>query len=62
MSESFHVNLSYSGSVVLEENNFNYLTKFLHFCDEDDLALYLDNLQSTLLKDDLYQVWLKLAC
>jgi hypothetical protein len=38
----------------------------LHFCDylpfEEDLALYLNNLESPLPNDDLYQVWLKLAC
>jgi hypothetical protein len=37
-----------------------------HFCDylpfEEDLALYLNNLESQLPKDDLYQVWLKLVC
>jgi hypothetical protein len=41
-------------------------TPFFHFCDylpfEEDLALYLNNLESPLPKDDLYQVWLKLAC
>jgi hypothetical protein len=35
-------------------------TPFLHFCDylpfEEDLALYLNNLESPLPKDDLYQV------
>jgi hypothetical protein len=39
---------------------------FLHFCDylpfEEDLALALYNVKSPLPKDDLYQVWLKLAC
>jgi hypothetical protein len=39
---------------------------FSHFCDylpfEEDLVLYLKNLESPLPKDDLYQVWLKLAC
>ena len=38
----------------------------LHFCDylpfEEDRALYLNNLEFPLPKDDLYQVWLKLAC
>ena len=37
-----------------------------HFCNylpfEEDLALYLNNLEFPLPKDDLYQVWLKLAC
>jgi hypothetical protein len=41
----------------------------LHFCIfviispfEEDLALYLNNLKFPLSKDDLYQLWLKLAC
>jgi hypothetical protein len=38
----------------------------LHFCDylpfEKDLALYLNNLEFPVLKSDLCQVWLKLAC
>jgi hypothetical protein len=37
-----------------------------HFCDylpfEEDLALYLNNLEFPLPKDDFCQVWLKLAC
>jgi hypothetical protein len=40
-------------------------TPFLHFCNnlpfEEDLALYLNNLEFPLTKDDLYQVWLNLA-
>jgi hypothetical protein len=64
MSESFHVNMSYSGSVVLTEKFFNDLAKFSHFYDnlpfEEDLALYLNNLKFPLPKDDLCQVWLKL--
>ena len=36
-----------------------------HFCDylpfEEDLALYLNNLEFPSPKNDLYQVWLKLA-
>jgi hypothetical protein len=58
MSESFHLNMSYSGSVVLKETNFKDLAKFLHFYDtlpfEETLALYLNNLQFPLPKDDLY--------
>jgi hypothetical protein len=58
------VNMSYSGSVVLKGKNYD-LTKFLHFCDhfpfEEKLAFYLYNLEFPLPKDDLYQVWLKLA-
>jgi hypothetical protein len=45
-----------SGSVVLEKKNLNYPTPFLHFCDylpfEEDLALYLNNSESPLPKDD----------
>jgi hypothetical protein len=60
MSESFHVNMTSSGSVVLKGKNFNDLAKFLHFCDnlpfEEDLALYLYNQKFSLPKDGLYQV------
>jgi hypothetical protein len=52
--------MTYSGSVVLEKKILNDPTPFLHFCDylpfEEDLALYLNNLESPLRKDDLYQV------
>jgi hypothetical protein len=41
-------------------------TPFLHFCDylplEEDLALYLNKLKFPSPKDNLYQVWLNLAC
>jgi hypothetical protein len=41
-------------------------TQFLHFCDylpfEEDLALHLNKLELPSPKDNLYQVWLKLAC
>jgi hypothetical protein len=44
----------------------NEPTPFLHFCYylpfEEDLALYLNNLEFPLPKDDLCQLWLKLAC
>jgi hypothetical protein len=50
ISESFHVNMTYSGSVVLEKQIFNDLNPFLYFCDylpfEEDL--YLNNLESPL--------------
>jgi hypothetical protein len=40
-------------------------TPILHFCDylhfEEDLALYLNKLESLSPKDDLYQVWLNYA-
>jgi hypothetical protein len=53
-----------SGS--LGKTFFNDLTKVLHFRDylpfEEDLALYLNNVEFRLPKDDSYQVWLKLAC
>jgi hypothetical protein len=39
---------------------FLYCCNFLFF--EEDLALYLKNLKFPLPKDDVYQVWLKLAC
>jgi hypothetical protein len=43
MSESFSVNLSYYGSVVLRENISSDLSKYLHFYDslpfEEVLAL-----------------------
>jgi hypothetical protein len=49
MSESFHVNVSFSGSMVLKEKKFNDLAKFVHFHDylpfEEDLALHLNNLK-----------------
>jgi hypothetical protein len=64
MSESFHVNLTYSGSVVLKGKNDD-LAKFLHFCDyihfEEEVAFHLYNLEVPLPMDDLYKVWLKLA-
>jgi hypothetical protein len=61
MSESFNVNMSYSGSVVLKGGKkFNDLAKFFHFYDylpfKEDLALYLNNLEFPLPRDDLYQV------
>jgi hypothetical protein len=67
VKKNFHVNMSSSGSLVLEDKNFfNDLTKFLHFCDhlpfKDDLALYLYNFEFPLPKDNLYQIWLELAC
>jgi hypothetical protein len=51
----------YSGSTVLEKKILNDPTPFLHFCNylpfEEDLALYLYNLEFPLLpKNDLYQV------
>jgi hypothetical protein len=51
--------MTYPGSVVLEKI-FNDLNPFLYFCDylpfEEDLALYLNNLESPLSKDNLYKV------
>jgi hypothetical protein len=57
MSESFHVNMTYSGSVVLKIKKISMtLPNFLHSYDylpfEEDLALYLNNLKSPLPKDD----------
>jgi hypothetical protein len=66
ISESFHVNLIYSGSMVLEKKIFKWphpIFAFLWYLPfEEDLALYLNNLEFPLPKDDLYQLWLKLAC
>jgi hypothetical protein len=63
-SDSFHVNMTFSGSVILKI--FKWTSLFLHFCDylpfEEDLALYLNNLEFPLPKDVLCRVWLKLAC
>jgi hypothetical protein len=57
ISDSFHVIMTYSGSVVVEKI-FKWPPP--HFCDyllfEEDLALYLYNLESPLPKHDLYQV------
>jgi hypothetical protein len=45
---------------------FNDPNPFLHFCDylpfEEDLDLYLNKLEFPLPKNNLYQVWLNLAC
>jgi hypothetical protein len=58
--------MTYSGSVVVEKKIFKWPLPILYFCDylsfEEDLALKLNNLESPLPKDNLYQVWLKLAC
>ena len=44
----------------------NEPSRFLHFCDylpfEEDLVLYLNKLEYPSPKDNLYQVWLNLAC
>jgi hypothetical protein len=60
MKESFHVNISSSGSVVLEKKILNDPIPFLHFCDylpfEEDLALNFNNSEFPLHKNDLYQV------
>ena len=58
--------MTYSGSAVLEKIfEWPHLI-FFNFCDylpfEKDLALHLNNLEFPLPKDDLCQVWLKLAC
>jgi uncharacterized membrane protein YagU involved in acid resistance len=67
MSESFRVKLIWC---ILAEwfsrrKFFNDLTKVWHFCDylpfEEELVLYLNNSESHLPKDDLYQEVLKLA-
>jgi hypothetical protein len=57
ISESFHVNMIYSGSVVLEKKIFKWPHPIFAFCDylpfEEDLALYLNNLEFPLPKDDI---------
>jgi hypothetical protein len=65
--KSFHVNLSYYGSVHLEEKKIQWPRQMFAFVllsppFEEDLALYLSNLEFHLPKDDLYPVWLKLPC
>jgi hypothetical protein len=65
ISESFQVKMGYSGSVVLEEifkSPHQIFVFFYYLPFEEDLALYLYNLESPLPKVDLYQVWLNLAC
>jgi hypothetical protein len=61
MSGSCHINLSFSGLVVLEKI-FKDLTLFLHFYNylpfEQDLALF----EFPSPKDDLYQVSLQFVC
>jgi hypothetical protein len=60
MSEIFHVNMSYIGSVVLKEEKISMTSPNFcihdHLPFEEDLALYLNNLEFPLPKDDLYQV------
>jgi hypothetical protein len=61
MSESFHKNMSYSlAQWFSREKKFNDLAKFLHSYDylpfKEDLALYLNNLEFPLPRDDFYQV------
>jgi hypothetical protein len=57
--------MTYSGSVVPDKKIFKWSNPFLQFCDylpfEEDLTLYLNNLEPMLPNDDLYQVWLILA-
>jgi hypothetical protein len=58
MSENFHVNMSYFGSVVVKEKPFQWPHQFFHFYDylpfKKGLALYLVNLEFPLPQDDLY--------
>jgi hypothetical protein len=65
MSESFHVNMTYSDSVVLEKKFFKWPHSIFAFLDYlpfvEDLVHYLNNSWFPLPKDDLCQVWLKLA-
>jgi hypothetical protein len=65
ISGSLYVNMTYSGSVVLRKWFLNDPTPFLNFCNylslEEDLALHLYSFDFLLPKNDLHQVWLKLA-
>jgi hypothetical protein len=65
IQESFHVNMKSSSSVALKKKIFKWPHPFLHLCNylpfEEDLALKFNNLEFTLPKDDMYQVWLKFA-
>jgi hypothetical protein len=62
MLGSFHVNVSFSGAVVLERRYLNdpNLHVYLHFCDylpfEEDLTLYLNKLEFPSCKDNLHKV------
>jgi hypothetical protein len=64
ISKSFHVNMSSSGSIVLEKT-MKYPSPFLYFCDylpfEEDLALHWNKREFPSPKDNFYQVWLNLA-
>jgi hypothetical protein len=57
MSASFHVNMTFSSSVVHEKKIFKWPPP--HICDylpsEEELVLYLNNSESHLPKDNLYQ-------
>jgi hypothetical protein len=61
--ENFHVNITYSGWVVLEEEIFKWCHPIFVFLRLSplwkDLALDLYNFEFPLPKDDLYQVLLK---
>jgi hypothetical protein len=57
MSESFHVKMSSSGSVVLEKKIFKCPTHFSDYLPvEEDLALNLCNFEFPILNENLYQV------
>jgi hypothetical protein len=50
------------GLVVLEKKIFKWSTLFcIYLPFEEDQAFYFDNFEFPLPKDDLYQVWLRLA-
>jgi hypothetical protein len=57
MSESVHVNFSFSGPVILQKKKLNDPTLFWHFCNylrfEEDLVLYLNKLEFALPKNNL---------
>jgi hypothetical protein len=56
ISESYHVNTSSTGSMVLKKKTFKWIHPFLHFCNylpfEEDLPLNLNNLEFPIPKFD----------
>jgi hypothetical protein len=62
MSESFHVNMSSSGSEVFEKKIFKWANLMFAILWLSFLWSSLNNFVFPLRKDNLYQVWLKLAC
>jgi hypothetical protein len=67
LSGNFHVNMSFSGSLVLENKIFKCPTLYLDFCDclpfDEDLSFYIRKLEFSLCMYmyNMHQAWLKLA-